>query len=691
MRSRRALWACLLVLFYAALSLLFTYPLLLHLGTHHVGDAAGDAKIYLWDYWWVDEALTSGSNPFETRAIFYPIGIGLALHTLAFFQGVVHLPLRALVGEVAAPNLIVLWTFLATALATYALARYTGANRFGAFLAGMALAFCPYRLARLAGHYDLLGTEWMPLYVLLLMKLADGKRTSPWLLMAAAFSAAACGYTALSYLPFLFLFTLVFLVVRASSWRTLVPRASLLGIAVVALMTPLLVQMARDVSHWTYEAYPGADRYVADVAGFLVPTPMQTVLGERLGRSFGANLTEAAIFPGYLLLAGAVFGLRRNRLWASVAAVFFVLSLGSSLRIAGVDMGLPLPFWLISHTPLLDNLRAPSRLTVMVMMSLAVLFALTWTAWTNRLRRPGLRIGATIAAGAILVMEYLAIPTPLFSSSMHPIYEKIAEEPGTLAVIEIPGIEQDAAEIMFHQRVHRKPVIIGTAARVPREKSEYYFGLPFVRPLIDLRKGKLGLDPDLVARESKTAPAVARFLDLGFLVIDKTYAKRGVLQFVEDVLPVERFFEDASIVGLKVQTDRLPTDPEIIEAGSAESRQHFESGWLRPETEGDDGFRWANRLRSTLLFHRPRDRGSTLVLEASPLDGLDQSVQLRLDGVFLGERKLSEGWQEVRFELPPRPDRRRVERVELRWSAIGRASERDPRRLATRIRRIRFE
>ena len=691
MISRRALWVCLLVLSYSALTLLFTYPLLFHLDTLHVGEAGGDAKSYLWSYWWVEKALSSGNDPFETTAIFHPIGIGLALHTLSFLQGVVHIPLRALVGDVVAPNLIVLWTFVATALAMYSLARYTGANRTGAFLAGIVLAFCPYRLSKLSGHYDLLGTEWIPLYVLLLMKLADGKRTSLLRLAATAGVAAACGYTALSYLPFLFLFTLLYLVVRISDWRKVVPRTLFVGVAVAALMAPLLFQMAADLSRWTYEVYPGTDRYSADIAGFIFPTPSQTLLGTSLGRSFGENLTEASVFPGYLLLGGALLGFRMSRLWTIAASAFFVLSLGSSLQIAGLDTGIPLPFWLISHTPVLDNLRAPSRFTVLMMMSCAVLFSLAWTEGARRWRRPSVGIGAAILAGAILVAEYVATPIPLFSPKTHPIYAEIARLPKPITVVEIPGIEQDPVELMFHQRVHGNPVIVGTAARVPREKSEYYFGLPFVRPLIDLRKGKLALNPELIARALQTAPAVARFLDLGIFVIDKSYEKRGVVQFIEEVLAVERVFEDETLVVLKTLPDALPPDPTLIESGSAESRQHFESGWLRPELEDNDGFRWAHRVRSTLLFHRPGGRISELVLEASPLDGLAQSVKAHLDGVPLGERTLSEGWQELRFDLPTRPAPRRVERVELRWSAIGRASEKDPRNLTARIRRIRFE
>ena len=86
-----------LLFFYTALTILFTYPLVWFLGTHHVGQDGGDARIYLWNLWWVDQAVTElHANPFETDFIFYPLGIGLSLHTLGFFQGLLFIPLNHL-------------------------------------------------------------------------------------------------------------------------------------------------------------------------------------------------------------------------------------------------------------------------------------------------------------------------------------------------------------------------------------------------------------------------------------------------------------------------------------------------------------------------------------------------------------------------------------------------------------------
>jgi hypothetical protein len=703
---RRALAAGLLVLAYLALAIVFTYPLVLHFATHHVGEAGGDAKVYLWNYWWTRRAVTElGVSPLSTHAIFYPIGIGLALHTLALLQGLCFIPLSALAGDVAGANVIVVWTFVASALGAYALARTAGADRGGAFLAGIAFGYCPYRLARLSGHYDLLGTEWIPFYALVSWKLFARERASRLLIVASGALAAACGYTSLSYLVFLALFTALLLAFQPRRLRTLAPRALATGALAAVLLFPLLHKALADRAHWTYPPYPGADRYAADLSAYLVPSPRQTLLGPYLGRAFDENVTETTVFAGYLVVAAGVAGvwLRRRidgiAFWLTGAAAFFVLSLGSTLHVLGRDTGIPLPFRLFTRVPLLDNLRAPSRLSILTLLCLAVVLALVWThvfSFGGKSGRSGgRRVVATAGAAAVLVAESIALPVPLFSAGTSAVYARIAAEPDEVSVVEIPGIEQAPVETMYHQTVHGKPIFVGTAARVPREKSEYYLGLPLVRPLIELRKGRLSLDGGVVETERASAPAVARFLGLGYFVIDRSYEKRGVVSFLEAVLPVDRWYEDENLIVLKTRREALPPNPRVIDPSLPESRQHFESGWLRPEREGDVGFRWANRERSTLLFRRPRGKAVSLVLEVAPLEGLAQSVRTQLEGrPGVAPLELSPGWQDVAVALPPLKDIPRddeVERLWLHWSSLRQASERDPRRLAARVRSVRFE
>jgi hypothetical protein len=323
----------------------------------------------------------------------------------------------------------------------------------------------------------------------------------------------------------------------------------------------------------------------------------------------------------------------------------------------------------------------------MTMISLAVVLALAWSHRVKGMRRERL---VAFCAALVLISEYIALPTPRFPAGASPLYRELAlKDAGT--VVEIPGIEQAPVETMYHQTIHGKPIFVGTAARIPREKSEYYLGLPLVRPLIDLRKGKIDPSPELIERDREAAPWVARFLGLGYFVIDRGYEKRGVVSYLEQVLPLERWYEDESVIVLETRREDLPPDPRVLEAGASFSRQHFESGFLPAERGGDASFRWANRDRSTILFRRPE--GARLaVLELAPLEGLALEVEARLDGRDLGKRDLTPGWQEASFPLPPAPgEGGHVERLSLRWSALREASAHDPRRLAARVRALRLE
>ena len=661
-------WLAALV--YVALTALFTWPLPYFFFTHHVGESGGDARIYLWNLWWVRKALVDlHANPLRTDYIFYPVGIGLALHTLALLHGVLFVPLSALLGGVAAANSIVCATFVASALAAYALCRRLGASPEGAFLAGLAFGFCPYRLARLAGHYDLLSTEWMPLYALAFLALMDAGSTRAGLALLTGAAAAACGYTNLSYLIFLAFFSLLYAAWVAATCRPrlrpIAARLALVGLIAAALLLPLAIEAARDLTSWRYLPYPGTARYVADLAAYVRPGPAQTVLGPRIGRAFDRDLTDTTVFPGYVLLGAGIAVLARGRarrglgFWILLGACAFVLSLGPSLRVGGRDLGWPLPFAVLPHVPVLQHLRAPSRFSILVVLALAVLLAAGWTAWLARVRRPSARLLLTAAVAAVMVAEYLAVPVPLFQAGASDVFARVAREPGDFTVVEVPGIDQAPGRIMYDQTIHGKRIFIGTAARVPVEKTSYYFGLPLVRPLVDLRKGRVELDAGLLARERDAAPRVARFLALRYVVVEHAFADRGVVDFLEQVLPVARVDDDGEWLLLRVSPEALPPLPWRIEAGAPESRMYFETGWSTPEETDGRPMRSPSGPRSTILYRRPSADVRRLVVEIA-------------------------GGSELSWPLPAGPADV-VERLELTWAAAP------PPALPPRVAALRFE
>jgi hypothetical protein len=88
------------------------------------------------------------------------------------------------------------------------------------------------------------------------------------------------------------------------------------------------------------------------------------------------------------------------------------------------------------------------------------------------------------------------------------------------------------------------------------------------------------------------------------------------------------------------------------------------------------------------------DSIAAVALSIAPLEGGAVSVHADLDGESLGTIELVAGWQEIYWDLgaaaPSADSEGSVERLTLRWSGLGRASERDPRRLAARVRHVRF-
>jgi len=63
------------------LAVLHTFPLVRHLDTHLPGQGLGDNVSFLWNAWWMREALASPHVFFQCPVIEAPVGASLALHT----------------------------------------------------------------------------------------------------------------------------------------------------------------------------------------------------------------------------------------------------------------------------------------------------------------------------------------------------------------------------------------------------------------------------------------------------------------------------------------------------------------------------------------------------------------------------------------------------------------------------------
>ncbi|MCA9981877.1 MAG: hypothetical protein KDD89_13625, partial [Anaerolineales bacterium] len=188
-RAKRYDWLIAFAL-YALLTLLMTWPGITRLSTELIG-GRDDLLIHQWTYWWVKEALLTGQNPFYTTLLYWPQGASLTSHNIAWFNIALWLPLQALLGHIAAYNLVVLLAFTLNGWTMYLFARAELGHKLAAFTAGVVFAYWPYTMS----HYDhanMYVVFGVPLIMLGVRRLTEAERPR---VNTAVFTALAIALT----------------------------------------------------------------------------------------------------------------------------------------------------------------------------------------------------------------------------------------------------------------------------------------------------------------------------------------------------------------------------------------------------------------------------------------------------------------------------------------------------------------
>jgi hypothetical protein len=178
-RSSGSLFAKLVLatMFFTALTILKTYPLVWHFGTQIPG-GPGDPQMVTWILAWNVHSLTTDPlNLFNTN-IFYPVQNTLALSEHMIGVAPIFAPAYLLTGNpIIAYNLVLFSAFIFSGLTMFLLVHHWTGNFWGSFLSGCLFAFAPIRFAEL-GHLQLANFYWAPLALLFLDRFVWSKRWS---------------------------------------------------------------------------------------------------------------------------------------------------------------------------------------------------------------------------------------------------------------------------------------------------------------------------------------------------------------------------------------------------------------------------------------------------------------------------------------------------------------------------------
>src|SRR5215470_12095460 len=91
---------------YIVLAALLTYPLMLDFADH-IPEALGDQPAYLWNIWWVQQAVKSPElSVFYSPYLFYPVGADMRMHDLGLGLDFLGLPWVGVVPLIGIYNAI---------------------------------------------------------------------------------------------------------------------------------------------------------------------------------------------------------------------------------------------------------------------------------------------------------------------------------------------------------------------------------------------------------------------------------------------------------------------------------------------------------------------------------------------------------------------------------------------------------
>lgn len=611
---------------YAALTCFFTYPLVLHVGSALPG-LEPDTYLYIWNLEWVRRAIFEfGTNPFFTSEIYYPTGISLYFHTLILGSDFLALPFQFAFGSVTAYMVALLGWFVLTGLGAYLLAYDVTKNYGAAFFAGLVFTFSPYHLAHLNyAHFNLIALQWLPFFILAAKKYFE-RPSWQRLAMAVIFMvwvSLTDWYYALYAALFFGLYTLYWIVRAMWTQRNvragLAPlgRALLILVLYTIVLSPIFYGMIGDFGGGGVDearAMREADRFSADLLGFITPTTLSPLWGNfitPLAASLHGGLAERSIFYGYVPLALAVWAVLRRRrqtlFWVIVVLVFSILALGPVLHIAGETKFGPdqfqilLPSALFFKLPVISGIfsvaRSISRYSVIALLAVALMAAMGLTELSKRVSP---RNATFLVAGACLLVGLEFFPTPMPFTPLHvpQIIEDWRADPTRFGVLDLPLDFDQGGRAMYFWTVDAKPRVNGYHSQLPP--------FPMVDGVPSLRQMVRGQGADIILKPKIKPASALQFFDIRYVVLHTNESAKAVDPVRNRIQATWRpsvlSWKDDEIEVYTVPEAKAPPLMVMLDASHSLATK---IGWVDPELwTGGQIWRWMRNDANLFLYAR---------------------------------------------------------------------------------------
>jgi hypothetical protein len=458
--------ACVVVAYFV-LGLIAYGPALPHISSR-LFTTLGDFSLWIWSMAWTTHAVTHGLNPFFSNALFVPTGLNLGDNTSAPLLSFLTTPTSWLWGPIVSANLVTIVAMPVSATSAFFVLRKWRVGWPAAALGGLAYGFSPYMIGQATGHPQLLFVPIPPLIALSLTRVVRRSGSPTRLGIELGLLVAAQFLISPEILATIAIFAAVALVYLAIRRMDIVregARSMARSFAVAALTAAPIIaypvwMMLAGPEHFVGSTIAANNPYHNDLWSSVIPGPLQQVFGRQLPGDPGFNYTESGGYVGIAVVVAVVVfvwrGRRTLRMQLGVLLLFtsLLLALGPHLQIGGHLTAFPLPFLVLDHLPLLDNIL-PSRINFEAGVCVAAVLAFGLDDMHNRLVRvprhrlgipkhSGTRLVAAAAAVVVLVAVVLTQlprwPYPSQPASVLPTAIRQAVPPGDPVAITFPYV-----------------------------------------------------------------------------------------------------------------------------------------------------------------------------------------------------------------------------------------------------------
>ncbi|MCL4254854.1 MAG: hypothetical protein KJ043_13905, partial [Anaerolineae bacterium] len=472
------------LIYFMALAIFITAPLIGVFSTHFNGDYISDLFMTNRHVWWIGHAIQTGQNPFFQPLLAYPNGLGGAYLWGTPFEYFPAWLFALFMPLPAASNLQLLMHITLNGWVVYLLAQHLTRQHPAGFVAGTVFAIAPAIQGRIyVGH------ALIVLWIILLGLYALYHLKDRWRWSWAVFGAICIGLSAGGSLtlvvfyiaPLLGWFILARMWSGQWAWFGRTMRVLVMSLPIWAILfIPLFSELPQNPE---LEQGGGHVLYSADLLSIISPSPFHPTWNDTIdypAQVLGANLVEGAtyigIVGGFLALMG-ILGNSWARSWLRLGIIAWIFSLGPLLKIFDspivVRLGvyetyIPLPWALFEQLPFISSTRAPARwglllaLCVAMMAGYGMLALLRWSPKTHLSRW-----GMTVVLILMLAWDYpMFYPMPQVSAELPQALYDLADRDDVRAVFNIPYNDRVLVkQALYMQVAHQHPILAGMMYR----------------------------------------------------------------------------------------------------------------------------------------------------------------------------------------------------------------------------------